>query len=356
MTALILVLLAAGIIAGLIQFFVDYKGLPLYQPPANEGIANSEAKKSFSQKLYDFIKKHWQFFGYMVTGIAGAFLVPVIDQLVNLKGIREYLNCIDENPATKCVTSNWYLMVIMGYGIILGYASVRLIRSIGSFLFKSVAKQQVQQQQLLLNAHAQIAELKTRLAAITPPEQPIMPESLENATPNSDDDAGATSELEATAAITSCAENPNTRPWRIWRPALSLKTLMNSINILAPGRNKASDGMIGDLAHQSRSSDHNPWVWDNVAKKGVVTALDITHDPGKCDCQVLANSLQAGKDARIKYVIWNKRIMNSSSINGSDPWTWRPYTGANPHTKHIHISVKCNKEAYDETSPWNIHV
>lgn len=362
MTALILVLLAAGVMAGLIQFFVDFKGLPLFQPTADENALEGQAEKSFWQKLYDFVRDHWQFFGYIVIGIAGAFLVPVIDQFMTLKGVSDYLKCIDNDPATACVTSNWYLLVIMGYGIILGYSAVRLIRSIGSFLIGNIAKRQVEQQQSLEDAQKQIAELKAKIAALTPPGQQFegiegMTALLDPATPNSGDDTGATSELEDVAGFESCSENPNPRPWRDWRPAASLKTLLTKINTLAPGRNKASDGMIGDLAHQSRNSDHNPWVWDNVARKGVVTALDVTHDPGgKCDCEVLAKSIQAAKDSRIKYVIWNKQIMNSSSINGSDPWTWRPYSGQNPHTKHIHISVKCAKEMYDATSAWTVKV
>jgi hypothetical protein len=342
MVTLILVLLAAGIIAGLMQFFVDYKKLPLYDPSGQTTTEEFVQERSFWQRLYDFIRKHWQFFGYITIGIAGAFLVPVIDQLVGLNGIKEYLNCIDDNDTTPCVTGNWYLMVILGYGIIFGYSSVRLIRGLGSFLIKTTNP----------------APAPNPAPVPTPaptPENAGISNALQDATPNSGDDESVIFEAPEAAAFSSCIQNPNPTPWRDWRAAASLKTLLNTINTLAPGRNKASDGMIGDLAHQSRNSDHNPWVWDSVARKGVVTALDVTHDPaGKCDCGVLAKSLETGKDNRIKYVIWNKQIMNSSSINGSDPWTWRPYTGANPHTKHIHISVKCDKSVYDVTSPWTV--
>jgi hypothetical protein len=143
---------------------------------------------------------------------------------------------------------------------------------------------------------------------------------------------------------------------RTWRTAESLKTLLKQVNTLAPDRNKTSDGTIGDSRHRTGDSDHNPWVIDESNDQGIVTALDITHSPGNCDCDVLANSLQMNKDLRIKYVIWNKQIMSSSPISGNLPWTWRNYNGKNPHDHHIHISVKSEKNIYDEKHDWNINI
>jgi endonuclease G len=138
---------------------------------------------------------------------------------------------------------------------------------------------------------------------------------------------------------------------RSWRVARSLVALREQVNRLAPQRNDDSDGTIGDASHQGRESDHNPWVTD--AEMGVVTALDITHDPhGGCDAWKLADALVAARDCRVKYIIWNRRIVNSSQIGTSPPWTWRSYCGANPHTRHVHISVRADKTAYDNDSPW----
>jgi endonuclease I len=154
-------------------------------------------------------------------------------------------------------------------------------------------------------------------------------------------------------ALGGCVLNSNPKPWRVWRTAEALRSLLRGVNQQAPQRRKQSDGTIGDIAHQGRKSDHNPQIWDDITKKGVVTALDITHDPMRnCNCEVLAKSLQANKDARIKYIIWNKQIMNSFMFNGIEAWTWRPYMGANPHDKHIHVSVKCEKELYDDGKDW----
>ena len=136
------------------------------------------------------------------------------------------------------------------------------------------------------------------------------------------------------------------RPWRV---AESLMALRKQVNAAAPHRSTASDGTIGNAEHAARTSDHNPWVIDGST--GVVTAMDITHDPANgCDAGVLAEALRSGKDARIKYVIWNRRIA-SATVH---PWEWRPYTGANPHNHHMHLSVQEEKAKYDSTAAWGI--
>ena len=139
-----------------------------------------------------------------------------------------------------------------------------------------------------------------------------------------------------------------------WRVAKSLETLRLKLNELAPARSKASDGGIGDESHAKSNSDHNPWVdFDGV--RGVVTARDFTHDPAHgCDAGVLAEQIRASRDPRVKYIIWNRRIANSSSIGGAEPWAWRPYGGKNPHDHHVHISVQPVRAKYDSEQDWNI--
>ena len=142
------------------------------------------------------------------------------------------------------------------------------------------------------------------------------------------------------------------RPWRVAKALLALRT---QVNTLAPRRSKTSDGTIGDAAHRTRASDHNPWVNDGA--EDVVTAMDITHDPTNgCDAGLLAEVICNSRDARVKYVIWNRRIANSAAINGQPPWTWRPYTGQNPHNHHVHLSVLSEKPKYDSTADWAIAV
>lgn len=125
-----------------------------------------------------------------------------------------------------------------------------------------------------------------------------------------------------------------------WRLANSLITLRDQINKNYPGRNKASDGTIGDAAHASSVSQHNP----NSA--GVVTAFDITHDPAhRLDGGSLAESLT--KDGRTWYVIWNNRIWEEGQ--------WITYNGSDPHTSHVHISTSQESKMYDNGGLWNLN-
>lgn len=115
-----------------------------------------------------------------------------------------------------------------------------------------------------------------------------------------------------------------------WWTSAALESLRDEVNARWPGRSKASDGTIGDAAHQDRTSDHNP------RPDGEVTALDITC--AGIDHVWLANYLaQLGSagDRRVKYVIHDRQISNPSISGGK----WRMYTGADPHDKHVHLSV-----------------
>lgn len=137
-----------------------------------------------------------------------------------------------------------------------------------------------------------------------------------------------------------------------WRVARSLLVLRDEVDALAPGRSRASDGTIGDAAHASRSSDHNPYIID-AQGIGVVRALDVTHDPdGGLDAYDLAERLRqlgAAGDPRIRYVISNGRIASPR-----DGWRWRRYTGVNAHTSHTHLSVVEDAAGYDSTAPWGL--
>jgi peptidoglycan hydrolase-like protein with peptidoglycan-binding domain len=126
-----------------------------------------------------------------------------------------------------------------------------------------------------------------------------------------------------------------------WHVARSLEVLRQQLNERAPNRNKAADGGIGDAEHASRDSDHNPWYRDTV------TARDYTHDPkGGLNCDWLASVLVASGDPRIKYVIWDRRIWEKAT-------GWKPYHGTNPHTHHLHLSVKADPSC-ESAAKWNL--
>ena len=94
--------------------------------------------------------------------------------------------------------------------------------------------------------------------------------------------------------------------------------------------------------YRANESDHNP------DSRGVVRARDFTHDPRHgADMNELAETLREGRDRRISYVIWNRRIFVANS------WRWQPYFGINPHDKHLHLSV-VSGPAGDDASEWEI--
>lgn len=133
-----------------------------------------------------------------------------------------------------------------------------------------------------------------------------------------------------------------------WRLAKSLQTLRTQVNEAHPNRSKASDGTIGDAAHASTASDHNP------NRNGVVCALDLTHDPANgFDAHALAEHLRLNRHPNLRYLISNARIAGWWTN-----WEWQPSSG---HTKHIHVSVGTlgvadgqTYDNYDSSQLWDI--
>ena len=109
---------------------------------------------------------------------------------------------------------------------------------------------------------------------------------------------------------------------------------LEDANARWPGRSRASDGILGDASHAARKSDHNAGL-----------AVDITHDPLRGpDGDDLAEL--AIRDPRVTYVIWNRRIWSASRAGEG----WRAYSGSNPHTHHIHISIR--EDGRGDVTPW----
>lgn len=112
------------------------------------------------------------------------------------------------------------------------------------------------------------------------------------------------------------------------RGSNALQALLSQINAKFPYRDKASDGGIGDAAHSSRVSDHNP------DQNGIYHARDYDHDPDAngLNCVTLKRDLVNSGDPRIKYIIFQRLIWTPGVGN-------RAYTGVNAHTQHLHLSV-----------------
>lgn len=121
--------------------------------------------------------------------------------------------------------------------------------------------------------------------------------------------------------------------------APSLVRLRAEIDARWPGRSKISDGWIGNAAHQATVSDHNPDA------HGCVRAIDVTSS-GIQPLQLLA-VVKADPAGRARYVIWDRHIYQAKF-----GWVKRPYTGASPHTEHVHVSILQTAGAADNTSDW----
>lgn len=136
-----------------------------------------------------------------------------------------------------------------------------------------------------------------------------------------------------------------------WVVDLGLRKLKAQIDSAAPNRSIASDGFIGDPAHSARESDHNPQHPPPPGNPDFqVDAGDFTHDPARgADMGIISEAIRVSRDQRVSYIIFNRRITGPGHN-----WQWDVYTGADPHTGHMHVSV--NDVHHDETQDWVIGV
>lgn len=145
-----------------------------------------------------------------------------------------------------------------------------------------------------------------------------------------------------------------------WELVPCLAALRAELNELAPARDHASDGSIGDAAHSS-SSDHTPDEVSDALRgrdadsRNEVHAVDLDSDlrtPGlsmEMVVQHLLGRCRTGAEKRLRYVIFNRRIWSAS-----DSWRERTYTGPSPHDHHAHFSASYESAREADTSPWHL--
>jgi hypothetical protein len=95
----------------------------------------------------------------------------------------------------------------------------------------------------------------------------------------------------------------------------------------------------------AKNSDHDPNDY------GVICACDIMAGHG-LDLGELAQEIVDARHPECAYVIYNRRIASRNTN-----WKWVEYTGPNPHTDHIHVSVGTGRDAhkkppYDSKQHW----
>jgi hypothetical protein len=118
-----------------------------------------------------------------------------------------------------------------------------------------------------------------------------------------------------------------------WHASPSLLSLRAEVDARWPNRDKSSDGTIGDYAHSTSMSEHNP-VGHRFGPQhgtvGAVHAIDITAKG--IDVRQVLDAVIG--DKRVWYVIHAGSIW-SKTYN----WAQRDYNGSNPHDTHIHVSL-----------------
>jgi len=140
-----------------------------------------------------------------------------------------------------------------------------------------------------------------------------------------------------------------------WVLTKGLSHFRDSVNRRWPNRDKASDGTIGDLAHQAESSSgHNPDITGKAEYRdgdtlNEVRAFDMDSDlrEAGCDTQMLVDHLikLPGIEKVFRYLILNRKIYRAS--NG---WKAEAYTGPSPHTEHLHVSGAYSQAADNNTT------
>lgn len=110
-----------------------------------------------------------------------------------------------------------------------------------------------------------------------------------------------------------------------WHLNRALTTLRAEVDARWPGRDRASDGTIGDAAHAASTSDHNP------DPDGTVDAWDMDKDG--VDPWAVIEAFERHEAAR--YWIYNRQI--ATRDNG---WRRERYFGDNPHDKHVHFNTR----------------
>jgi hypothetical protein len=153
-----------------------------------------------------------------------------------------------------------------------------------------------------------------------------------------------------------------------WIVVPDLLSLRGEFDQLAPNRDRASDGTIGDQAHAERSSDHNADDTpgsntphsdsDTIAE---VHALDVDSTGPWPDGMTMAKAflvlrqkmISLSTRAPLAYLIFDRQWCEYPT------WAVKPYTLSDPHTGHLHASSRygagatpSNPETY--AGPWGL--
>lgn len=132
-------------------------------------------------------------------------------------------------------------------------------------------------------------------------------------------------------------------------PARSLLVLRDEVDREHPGRDKRSDGWLGDPRHSATGRPENGGSKHNPNRRDVVCARDL--DTSAIDVARLVAC--AIRHPSTRNIIYNRKIRSKGYAGGLTQAY--AYHGANPHDKHVHIDIEMTERQENDTRAWGYY-
>src|SRR5690349_415760 len=132
-------------------------------------------------------------------------------------------------------------------------------------------------------------------------------------------------------------------------PAPALVVLRDECDKEHPGRDKRSDGWIGDTSHKQSGMPENGGSKHNPNRRGVVDARDFD----STDLDVARFVACAIKHPSTRNVIYNRKIRSKGYAGGLA--VAHDYHGPSPHTEHIHVDIEMTVRQENDGRSWGYY-
>lgn len=132
-------------------------------------------------------------------------------------------------------------------------------------------------------------------------------------------------------------------------PCHCLVVLRDEADKEDPGRDKQSDGWIGDTTHQASGRPENGGSKHNPNAHGAVDARDF--DSSNLDiARFVACAI---KHPSTRNVIYNRKIRSKGYSGGLA--VVHAYHGPSPHTEHVHVDVEMTVRQENDSRAWGYY-